>query len=560
MENKSRDLLCLPPVASFSIHTQDDSIDEDNGSITITLKESNDYTLLEQGSNSVTVAVQDNEEVALPTNQPKISVADSLVNAYLEQISSLFSSESANAEQSKNYAVLPTVSIKAVNSVIDEGEVAAFHVFSNSSQRSSPTNVILLVKPVGDFFDFNETKQISIPIQGQNVMLVEFQTIDDAIAENDGVIEVSIMSGPTYKIAPEARKVSVSISDAFDRYNSENSLTATSQLFLPAVTANMVARMADSVEQRVDYAFSETSEYKIKLGGHGSLTEMIIDSGEMLNSDSESLQSLLGNSSFSVGLLPAENSSVSTTLWGIGDYRSLTSNSVNNSKTWSGEGFNGHIGIDALINQEILTGVVATFSENQIEVEDTTNNDIKYSLNNTSINPFIGWTSSNQESELRLTAGYGKGELSIDHLNGIQIMDSKLYSLAFAGNHLLYSSDRILNGKSKLDLIGESWNAWQQLKDQNDIQTSLLSDAQHYRIRAEGTHQFEISNGSSLTPIVSMGMRGDKNSLQTKYSMEYIGGFEFRTPIGVNLSSSVSTLLGEENTFQSTSLDEFTEL
>ena len=57
------------------------------------------------------------------------------------------------------------------------------------------------MNPVGDFFDFNEsTNRFQERIQGQDSVQVTFPTIDDAIAETDGQLEVSIIPDSSYKI------------------------------------------------------------------------------------------------------------------------------------------------------------------------------------------------------------------------------------------------------------------------------------------------------------------------------------------------------------------------
>ena len=68
----------------------------------------------------------------------------------------------------------------------------------------------------------------------------------------------------------------------------------------------------------------------------------------------------LGDSSFTMTLLSDEDFVAPTTIWGVGDNRGL--NSSSSSQAWSGDVFMGQFGIDALINEEFLTGLSASSS------------------------------------------------------------------------------------------------------------------------------------------------------------------------------------------------------
>ena len=206
-----------------------------------------------------------------------------------------------------------------------------------------------------------------------------------------------------------------------------------------------------------------------------------------------------------------------------------------------------------MIGQEILTGVSASFNENLVDfnsdesIEDT----LAYALDTTSINPFIGWKSPTDDAEIRAIAGFGVGEFSVDQARyDVETLTSRSYSLALAGNKELYSTDSILNGNSKLNLIGESWMARQFIDGKDGVLADLQTDAQYYRVRTEGTHEFTFERGSTLTPKVSLGMRGDTKAEQSTLGMEVTGGINFVNPLGLKWVGAGSMLLGNENTVQ----------
>ena len=137
----------------------------------------------------------------------------------------------------------------------------------------------------------------------------------------------------------------------------------------------------------------------------------------------------------------------------------LNASASDNSQAWSGDVFTGQFGIDALIRQEILTGLSASITENDINVGSKNSEKLAFTLNSTTLNPYFGWTSPTQNAELRAVAGYGIGDFTINQSNyDFEVLTSKSYSVAISGSKELYSSESILNGSTKLQLIGDTWD------------------------------------------------------------------------------------------------------
>ena len=132
-------------------------------------------------------------------------------------------------------------------------------------------------------------------------------------------------------------------------------------------------------------------------------------------------------------------------------------------------------------------------------------------------------------------------------------MASRSYSFALSGRKELYASESILNGVTKLNIIGDSWFAhnyigWSRWTVFADLQT----DAHYLRLRTEGTHQFSFVRGSSLTPLISVGIRDDRKDQLTNFGMELTSGFDFTDPIGLNLSQETGSMLyaGESSRYR----------
>ena len=292
----------------------------------------------------------------------------------------------------------------------------------------------------------------------KRLVQVVFPTIDDTLAEADGRLEVAIIPDSSYRIAATKGSTAVIVSDAVDRQVRQDLLTTSSQAFLPDVVGNMTVRTSENISQRVKQGFNNSNNISLSLGGQSSLRGLIEMSGEMTNKGSIDWREILGNSSFTMTLLSSEDFVAPTTIWGVGDNRGLSSSS--SSQAWSGDVFTGQFGIDALISQEIVTGLSASIVENEIELDSESTNRLDFALNSTTLTPYLGWNSPTQNAELQAIASYGIGEFSINQSNyEIEALVSRSYSLALSGRKELYTSDSILNGVTKLNIIGDSWFA-----------------------------------------------------------------------------------------------------
>ena len=448
---------------------------------------------------------------------------------------------------------IPTVSIDSIHSQVEEGGSVEFVIDANGGSDTATTFIKLNVNPVGDFFEFIEPQQITRQIQGEGLVRVVFPTIDDTLAEADGRLEVAIIPDSSYRIAANKSSIAVIVSDVVDRQVRQDLLTASSQAFLPDVVGNMTVRTTDLISQRVKQGFNETNNISLNLGGQNSLQGLIEMSGEMTNKGSVEWREVFGDSSFALTLLSGDDFVAPTTMWGVGDNRGLSSSS--SSQAWSGDVFTGQFGIDALINQEFLTGLSASIVENQIEIENEYTDGLEFTLNSTTLNPYFSWHSPTQKAELQAVAGVGIGEFSINQTDyEFETLASRSYSFALSGRKELYTSDSILNGVTKLNIIGDSWFASNHIGGHAGVLSDLQTDAHYLRLRTEGTHQFSFARDSSLTPLISVGIRDDRKDQLTNFGLELSSGFDYSDPIGLTLSGNGSMLYAGESSIQKMSL------
>ncbi len=158
--------------ATYSVATVDDSTDEADGSVTVSLSNGQGYTV--GSSSSATVSVSDNDDPAPAT---------------------------------------PTVSITG-GSGITEGGTATFTVTA-SPQPTSPLTVSLSVSQSGDYAASGTTgsKSVTIPTSGSATYSVA--TVDDGSDETDGSVTVSLSNGQGYTVGSSS-SATVSVSDNDD--------------------------------------------------------------------------------------------------------------------------------------------------------------------------------------------------------------------------------------------------------------------------------------------------------------------------------------------------------
>ena len=127
------------------------------------------------------------------------------------------------------------------------------------------------------------------------------------------------------------------------------------------------------------------------------------------------------------------------------------------------------------LDKGLLVGISVAVTESDIDHSGATEDALTFTSRTTALNPYLGWTSSDQESELRAVAGYGAGEIDIDQTNyELQTVANTYHTLGISGNQRIYSSDSILEGgTSELSITGQSWYARQQLFGAEDLIDSM---------------------------------------------------------------------------------------
>ncbi len=165
----------IPTSGSFtlSITTTDDSVDESDGSVSLTLNSGNGYTVGSLGSESVNVTDDD------VTVAPVIVVPD------------------------------PVVSISAGASVTEGGNVEFTVTASPSPSADLPVSVT--VSQSGDFGASTGQRTVTIPTSGS--VTLSIATSDDSTDESDGSVTATVNSGSGYTVSSSQGSGTVAVSD-----------------------------------------------------------------------------------------------------------------------------------------------------------------------------------------------------------------------------------------------------------------------------------------------------------------------------------------------------------
>ena len=544
----------------LSIGTQNDLVEEPMGMIRVEIIADPDetYRINEENDTATATVMVTSEDVINPEEppeeQPRISVAHTVVDAIIDFLNSpQQGSPALSPAESVAIQTRPTVSISSVDTKITEGESAIFLISTKSG--GSTVNITVSLQVQQTRVQIEGPTSMEIQLGSQDTRSVSIATINDGHADEDGIISLSISESPDYLVSTTAGSAVVKVSDAIDRQNRKSEITARTQSFLPELTGVIGANTLETVSNRIDLGFSEESNQELELGGQNSISGMLTASGDAINESSTTLKLFLGNSSFAISLSDDEFA-IPTTFWGLGDYQKLSTIDDGKAFDWSGDLFMGHFGIDALIREGVLAGVSASVAESEIKFGNIDTNNIEFDIRTTSLNPYIGWTSTNQNSKVHATAGFGLGEIGVDqNAYSYETLSSESYSYGLSGSQVLFTSDKLLSGTSNLSVKGESCSAHQKVDGKDGVLENVSTNSQHFRIRTEGTHQFDFATGSTLSPLVSIGVRNDEMDHLSVLGLEFTGGADYNNPIGLTLSGQGSMLIGQASQVQKIGLN-----
>ena len=237
----------------------------------------------------------------------------------------------------------------------------------------------------------------------------------DGVAEDDETIEVAgVVNGSTvgdrtaivagladgYELTPESVVLA-------DDTVLPNRLDAVNRALLPHVAR---ALLASNIAALAECGVSGAAP-------GASLVSLLGTHGEAFANGETNLEQVLGGADFRVPLRASQEEEASSrfklnTLWGCGDYRALSDRSGGGALTWEGDLFSLHLGVDAQVLPNLVTGLALSRSQASFDYRDLSAAG-QHRTDMTSLSPYARWTLS-QGMSLWAMAGLGWGSVEID--------------------------------------------------------------------------------------------------------------------------------------------------
>ena len=273
-----------------------------------------------------------------------------------------------------------------------------------------------------------------------------------------------------------------------------------------------------------------------------TLANLMRTHGQALEDGTLDMKSLLGNSEFTMPLnaIGGAGSGSGTTFWGSGDYRNISGEDNDQTLDWDGDLFSLHLGVDTHITAEVIGGVAVSWSEGEMDYDDTAGSGKKtYDTRMASINPYFSW--GNEYGEVWMTAGYGEGELEGDDgTTPTKTNDLSMQTFAIGGNSIL-----LQRGADTLRLKGEvSQSTLEVDKGKPGSLDEMELDASRIRLSLESTNSITRDNGARIDRKVELGIRHDGGDGVTGSGIELGLGLRHVSAAGLSVEGKIRGLLG----------------
>ncbi len=332
-------------------------------------------------------------------------------------------------------------------------------------------------------------------------------------------------------------------------------MTDLNRLILPEVARALADHRVSAIAQRIRRAGDNSAQAtrNLTIGGQTTLSGMALTHGRAFAEGTLDMNTLLGGSEF---VLPLNASEVGratglsgVTLWGGGDYRALEGKG--DGINWDGDMFSAHLGVDTRVRENVLAGVVVSWSDVDLGYTQSGFRPGEYNVDLTSVHPYLGWTSLSGRLDLWATVGYGWGELEITRAASpsalaMQAVSDVTMQTAGAGG-----SAKILEGRAAtVRLKGEAMQTLMEVEGSDRIE-ALKVKARRFRVGLEASHTHRMAGGSQLVPTLEVGVRHDAGDGRTGTGAEVGGGMRYTDEAnGLTVESHGRILLGHTGDYK----------
>ena len=302
----------------------------------------------------------------------------------------------------------------------------------------------------------------------------------------------------------------------------------------------------DVTNNRLQRTFSETTLTRnLNYAGNEDLLDLLVASGESINTNSKSFRTILGNSAFTFDLFHEVQEGNQATLWGVGDQREFIFDRNAGLQSWSGDLYANQFGFDVKSSNSILSGISYSAIESNINYLGTMEDELNYQFHFNSIDPYIGWSSTDRTTQITGVIGSGIGEIRLEQNNYKTVsMDSSFYKIGFSGYHQLLSTKSNLRDNSfELEISGNTWVVEHSLIGIVSRIENLRSHISSHQINVNSSYEktFELQN--IFKSNASIGFQSEQMHKNSKFGLNISSGFSLINPSGISIIGKTSSLL-----------------
>ncbi len=357
---------------------------------------------------------------------------------------------------------------------------------------------------------------------GETVKTITFTTVADEDKEDDVVtlgIDEANLAQDIHVGSPST--ATVTIREVINDVNKE---------LLPRIAQAMIASTLSAISSRVEMEDAGSGGVA-GLDGNSALEQMLALVPSAAEPNSLDLKRALAGKSFVLPLDGVESGLNGLALWGRGDYRDMEGGD-DRPIEWDGDLLSVHVGADMHLHQDLLAGLVVSWSEGDFDYRDRTGfQEGRYESEMTSVHPYMSWVSSKGDLRTWATVGYGRGEVDVKDDTGQHSSDTRLKTGAIGVSGHLYSTD-VLFGYSGIATVRfKADGHMSEIKTDGggDI-NPLTSDIQRVRAALEGSHECPLGGGRMLLPTFEVGLRHDSGDGLEGTGFEIGAGVRYTDP------------------------------
>ena len=315
-------------------------------------------------------------------------------------------------------------------------------------------------------------------------------------------------------------------------------LMRVNEAILPELSRTMVSGAVEVVARRIKEAspYAPVTREVYTFAGYPNISEALFANEQALNEGTMDWKGALSGSSFALPLGGVDSPSGKVTLWGEGNWRSLSAGGQSDPVELEGDVTAARFGLDAQLGENLLAGLALSWSQSAFDYTDRSEAGYlpvggTHETRMTSVHPYVGWWPG-EHLGLWGTVGYGAGEVEIDDEEaGTQSSEGVLKAAALGGRLRLFSEDGLIaGGTTALTLKGEVWTARFDLEDNGGLMQGLEVNVNRLRLGLEGEHVHVLPLGATLTPSLELGLRHDDGDGETGAGVELGGGLSWTDP------------------------------